>query len=166
MNSHAPVCARPSNSIVRQPICGGHSRSMGIVAKKMPRSSPATRQVMRGAPRTWCTPISALNSDAAKRKTVCVRFGHFHTTGLALSLHDGTPGRRRPRDRHFARCRPDELTLNPWPGRALPADEELPLMSACPVAALPSARPPPATPLMALWGAQEAAAGSQTYLAA
>jgi putative tryptophan/tyrosine transport system substrate-binding protein len=58
---------------------------------------------------------------------------------------------------------PDELTVNRLRGRALPADEELPLMSAYPAAALPSARPPPATPQMALWGAQEAAAGSRTY---
>jgi ABC transporter substrate binding protein len=63
----------------------------------------------------------------------------------------------------FARGRPDELTVNRLRGRALPADEELPLMSAYPAAALPSARPPPATPPMAPWGAQEAAAGSRTY---
>ena len=48
----------------------------------------------------------------------------------------------------------DTLTINPWPSRPLLDDEELPLMSACPVAALPNARLPTATHLMiAQWGA-------------
>jgi len=37
-----------------------------------------------------------------------------------------------------------ERLFNPWPSRPLPGDGELPLMSACPVAALPNARLPPA----------------------
>ena len=47
----------------------------------------------------------------------------------------------------------DPCFINPWPSRPLLGDEQLPLMSVYPVAALPNARLPPATRLIAQWGA-------------
>ena len=42
-------------------------------------------------------------------------------------------------------------SVNPWRSRPLLGDEQLPVMSACPLAALPNARLPPATHLIAQW---------------
>jgi hypothetical protein len=75
---------------------------------------------------------------------------YFSATSHAAgryTAHDELPGISPG-----ARAR-DAATINPWPSRPLLGDEQLPLMSACPVAALPNARLPPATHLIAQWGA-------------
>jgi len=43
------------------------------------------------------------------------------------------------------------LAINPWRNRPRLGDEQLPAMSACPLAALPNVRLPSATHLMAQW---------------